>query len=234
MKTISLPDGRQLCYELTRKRVKNVNFRIKPDGIIYVSASARVSVKWIERHISEHADAFFSMISRVKEREKPPQTDKAGVRFLGENRPVVIIHSSREAAVYENGAFRVFTSREDDGEHIRSLLLRAVSAGFARVCEELNAEVRASLSESGLVPPPTVVTIKEMSSRWGSCSYTRGHISINSRLSAYPRETVLSVFWHEYAHYWHHDHSAKFYAFLDKHYPDYRTTNALLKKPIEE
>ncbi|MBS7369564.1 MAG: DUF45 domain-containing protein [Oscillospiraceae bacterium] len=230
MKTISLPDGRQLCYELTRKRVKNVNFRIKADGIIYVSASTRVSVKWIEQHLTEHADAFFAALSRAKKRERAPQADAGGVRFLGEDRPVVLIHSAREAAVYEDGAFRVFTAREDDGEHIRALLLRAVSASFARLCEELNTEVRAALTSRGLNPPPTVVTIKEMSSRWGSCSYTRGHISINLRLSAYPREAVLSVFWHEYAHYWHHDHSAAFYAFLDKHYPEYRRANALLKR----
>ena len=139
MKTISLPDGRQLCYELTRKRVKNVNFRIKADGIIYVSASTRVSVKWIEQHLTEHADVFFAALSRAKKRECAPQADAGGVRFLGEDRPVVLIHSAREAAVYEDGAFRVFTAREDDGEHIRALLLRAVSASFARLCEELNA-----------------------------------------------------------------------------------------------
>ena len=35
--------------------------------------------------------------------------------------------------------------------------------------------------------------------------------------------------WHEYAHYWHRDHSARFYAFLEAHFPEYRRWNSLLK-----
>ena len=114
-------------------------------------------------------------------------------------------------------------------EHVRLLLRNWLAENFTLLCRELDDEVRSSLISSGIVPPPTRIAIKDMKSRWGSCTWAKGHISINFRLAAYPRETVLSVFWHEYAHYWHHDHSARFYAFLGKHYPEYRKWNSLLK-----
>ena len=118
--------------------------------------------------------------------------------------------------------------REEHSE-IRADIFRWTADNFVELCRKLNAEVRGSLINSGLTPPPTVITIKDMKTRWGSCTPAKGHISINIRLAPYPRQTVLSVVWHEYAHYWHRDHSARFYAFLEAHFPEYRRWNSLLK-----
>lgn len=230
MKTMTLPDGRTLTYELVRKRVKNVNFRAKDDGIIYVSANSRVSVKEVERFLTERADFFFGAFERLRAREKRSEINTETVNWLGQEYPVRIIHNARECAVLDEIECRVFTRLGGDAEYVLSLIQRAVADRFAVLCRELNEEVRAELVRRGLTPPPTQVTIKDMKSRWGSCSYTRGHISINIRLAAYPRATVLSVFWHEYAHYWHHDHSNRFYDFLLDMYPDYFRWNDLLKE----
>lgn len=230
MKTITLPSGKTLTYELVRKRVKNVNFRAKDDGIIYVSANSRVSVKEVERFLTERADFFFGAFERLRAREKRSEINTETVNWLGLEYPVRIIHNARELAVLDETECRVFTRLGSDSEYVLSLIQRAIAERFAALCTELNAEVRAELERRGLTPPPTRITIKDMSSRWGSCSYTKGHISINIRLAAYPRETVLSVFWHEYAHYRYHDHSKAFYNFLLDMYPDYYKYNDLLKE----
>lgn len=229
MRSVILQDGRKLDYELTRKRVKNVNFRAKEDGIIYVSANSRVSIKEIERFITERADFFFGAFEKLRSREKRSELNIRTVNWLGREYPVRIIQNARERAVLDETECRVFTRLGTDAEYVLSLIKRAVSERFAQLCRELNGEVRAELAHRGLTPPPTQIAIKDMRSRWGSCSYVKGHISINVRLAAYPRETVLSVFWHEYAHYWHHDHSRKFYEFLESFYPDYYRYNDLLK-----
>lgn len=219
-----------MTYELVRKRVKNVNFRAKDDGIVYVSANSRVSVKEVERFLTERADFFFEAFERLQTREKRSEINTETVNWLGKEYPVRIIHNARELAVLDEIECRVFTRLGGDGEYVLSLIQRTVADRFAALCRKLNEEVRAELMRRGLTPPPTQITIKDMKSRWGSCSYTRGHISINIRLAAYPRETVLSVLWHEYAHYWHHDHSRKFYDFLLDMYPEYFRWNDLLKE----
>lgn len=230
MKTITLPDGRKLSYELTRKAVRNINFRVKPDGVVHVSASSRVAVSRIEALLAQHGAGFLDAAEKLKQREERSDLSSLeSVNWLGKEYPVRIIRNARETAVLDETELRVFTQRSEDEEYLRALVQRAVADSFVRLCGELNEEVRNALASRGLNPPPTRITIKDMRSRWGSCSYTRGHISINIRLAAYPRETVLSVFWHEYAHYWHHDHSAAFYAFLDEHFPEYRKWNGLLK-----
>lgn len=227
MKTLKFPDGSEISYELTRKPVKNVNLRVKEDGTLRISANSRVSVRHIEEFIISQQAFIIRAAERINARSAENDIGER-VRWLGREYPVRVIANSRECAVLEQEEFRVLT-RIPEPEHVRLLLRNWLAENFTLLCRELNDEVRSSLISSGIVPPPTRIAIKDMKSRWGSCTWTKGHISINFRLAAYPRETVLSVFWHEYAHYWHHDHSARFYAFLGKHYPEYRKWNSLLK-----
>lgn len=219
-----------MTYELTRKRVKNINFRAKEDGIVHVSANTRATVSEIEKYLTERADFFLGAFERLKKREERSEINASSVNWLGRAYPVRTVQNSRECAVIDENEIRVFTRMADDPEYVLSLVQRAVAARFIALVEELNSEVRARLEKEGLAPPPTRITVKDMNTRWGSCSYTRGHISMNIRLAAYPRETVLSVLWHEYAHYWHHDHSQRFYGFLLRFYPEYHKWNGLLKK----
>ncbi|MGN0640591.1 MAG: M48 family metallopeptidase [Oscillospiraceae bacterium] len=229
MKTIKLPDGREISYELTRKRVKNINFRAREDGIVAVSANSRVTVKQIEDFLIERADFFFKAFEKLQKRACENNTNSRLVRYLGRDFPVRVIENSREIAVIDENECRVFTKSTDE-DYIAALREKAVLTRFAALCRELDAEVRERLREKGFELPPTRISIKDMKSRWGSCSYTRGHISINSRLAAYPRDTILSVFYHEYAHFWHHDHSQNFYRFLLAIYPDYYVHNNVLKQ----
>lgn len=227
MKTLKFPDGSEISYELTRKPVKNVNLRVKEDGTLRISANSRVSVRHIEEFIISQQAFIIRAAERINARSAENDIGER-VRWLGREYPVRVIANSRECAVLEQEEFRVLT-RIPEPEHVRLLLRNWLAENFTLLCRELDDEVRSSLISSGIVPPPTRIAIKDMKSRWGSCTWAKGHISINFRLAAYPRETVLSVFWHEYAHYWHHDHSARFYAFLGKHYPEYRKWNSLLK-----
>lgn len=230
MKTIILTDGRTLTYDLTRKRVKNINCRPKSDGIVYVSASARVPVSEIERFLAEKADFFFDVFGKIRAHEEKSEINTTSVNWLGREYPVRVIQNARELAVLDESECRVFTRLGGEPEYILGLIQKAVSQCFLALCREINNEVRAELERDGLKPPPTQITIKDMRSRWGSCSYTRGHISINVRLAAYPKGTIKAVFWHEYAHYWHHGHSREFYDFLREHYPDYFKWHELLKE----
>ncbi len=227
MKTLKFPDGSEVMYELTRKPVKNVNLRVKEDGTLRISANSRVSVRQIEGFIIAQQEFIRRAQQRIAERSAGNDISDR-MRWLGQEYPVRVIANSRECVVLEQEEFRVFT-RIPEPEHVKALLREWLIGSFTQLCRELNEEVRCSLIAAGLAPPPTRIAIKDMKSRWGSCSWSRGHISINFRLAAYPRDTVLSVFWHEYAHYWHHDHSARFYAFLEKYCPDYRKWNSLLK-----
>lgn len=228
IETVKLSDGRELHYELIRKRVKNINFRARADGTVRVSASPRVAKKYIEKCLIERAEYFFSAFEKLKQRDSISEINTESVRWMGKELPVKVVKSTRELAVFFEDECRVFTLN-DSAENVKQLIDKALFVWFENVCERLNEKVYAELKEKNCDLPKAVITIKDMKSRWGSCSYTRGRISINLRLAAYPPDTVLSVFWHEYAHFRHHDHSEKFYRFLLEMYPEYHKHNSVLR-----
>ncbi len=226
MTDLKFPDGSEVLYELIRKPVKNINLRVKEDGSLRISANPRVSVQRIEQFIISEQDFIRRAQQRISSRNEHSDIHADVFRWLGKEYPVRVISSGRECAVLEQDEMRVFTRFP---ERTQELLQKWNADNFVEICRTLSADVREALINSGLTPPPTVITIKDMKTRWGSCTPAKGHISLNIRLAPYPRQTVLSVVWHEYAHYWHHDHSARFYAFLDEHFPEYRKWNSLLK-----
>ena len=59
-------------YELEYKMVKNVNLRVKSDGTVHVSASKRVSVKFIEDFIRSRADFISNALSKFEKRASAP------------------------------------------------------------------------------------------------------------------------------------------------------------------
>lgn len=61
--TVTVGD-RKITYELTRKKVKNINLRIKPDGTVHVSASTAVTIAVIERFIRGRADFILGTIDK--------------------------------------------------------------------------------------------------------------------------------------------------------------------------
>ena len=66
------------------------------------------------------------------------------------------------------------------------------------------------------------VTIREMSSRWGSCRADRASLSMNLRLACVPEECIEHVLVHELCHLFHQDHSPAFYAELTRFLPDWQ------------
>ena len=134
MKTITLPDGRKLSYELTRKAVRNINFRVKPDGVVHVSASSRVAVSRIEQLLAQHGAEFLDAAEKLKQREERSDLSSLeSVNWLGKEYPMRIIRNARETAVLDETELRVFTQRSDDEDYLRSLVQRAVADSFVRL-----------------------------------------------------------------------------------------------------
>lgn len=78
-RTVTCANGCQICYELTRKSVKNINIRVKSDGRVLVSANRRVSMKYIDELILSKQNFILNTLKkyenlrRLKE-EKQKQT----------------------------------------------------------------------------------------------------------------------------------------------------------------
>lgn len=73
------------------------------------------------------------------------------------------------------------------------------------------------------------ITIRAQRTRWGSCS-SRGNLNFNCLLMLLPDEVIDSVVVHEICHRKHMNHSAQFYAEVERVFPEYRRWNKWLNE----
>ena len=76
---------------------------------------------------------------------------------------------------------------------------------------------------------PGRITIRCQKTRWGSCS-SKGALSFNCLLMLTPEEVADSIVVHELCHLKHMNHSARFYAEVQRVCPDYRKQQKWLKE----
>lgn len=111
---------------------------------------------------------------------------------------------------------RLERSREID-EHERELRRRAE--------QTLPVLVSRFSAVTGLVPASVKITSAK--TRFGSCS-GKNAVCFSWRLMAYPMPAIEYVVLHELAHIRHHNHSAAFYALIEKYMPDYKERRKML------
>ena len=65
------------------------------------------------------------------------------------------------------------------------------------------------------------IQLREMVSRWGSCSPKKGFVTFNTALIAMPVSCIEYVVTHEFTHFLYPNHSKKFYQQLATFMPDW-------------
>ncbi len=219
--------GRTLTYVINRKNMKTVRVRVKEDGIIHVSAPPAASEAFIRRFLLENAAELVRLLDNVEKRkaDAPDYTDGSAFPHLG-GTLTLRYHSAPCPTVREQDTLHIFARNPQEAQ-------LAVRQWEISECVELykciNREVYEHFRKEGFEVPLAHIQIKEMVSRWGSCTAATGRISMNFRLMRYPIESIYGVFYHEYTHFLHQDHSPQFYELLLRMYPEYRRWDALLK-----
>ena len=103
-----------------------------------------------------------------------------------------------------------------------------------RVTDWLKAQAREQLSDCALAYSeefevrPSRITLRDTTSRWGSCSSTRA-LSFSWRLIMAPPHVLDYVAAHEVAHLRHMNHGSRFWALVRSALPNYETSKYWLE-----
>ena len=232
-RVVNCEDG-DIPYLLTRKPVKNVNLRIKPEGIILVSANNSVPIEFIDAFIEKKQRYIFSALSSYEEKKKlfqsVPKRYVSGESYnlLGKSLRLKV-EANKEEIVYTDGVYIFLKVKDkDDFRHKENMMSKWLKQYQMTVFEELLQE-RYLLFEKYGVTYPTL-KIRNMTSRWGSCQPKKGIITLNSKLIEAPRNCIEYVILHELVHFIHPNHSRHFWDFVAMMMPDWKERKEELER----
>lgn len=200
-------DGLEIPVEVTHKRVKNLNLRVRSNGTVALSIPLCTSSAYAQAFLDRMAAWIAERIVRAQAREPqyPAPTMPERIPLWGNLVPRDPDLTNQAAL---DARYRAETQRAlpDVAAHIE----RRIGVHAARW------------------------SVRIMKTRWGSCTPSTGAIRINARLAAYPPECLEFVAAHELVHLLEPSHNARFHALLDEFCPENRHRAQILKRPAGE
>ena len=222
--TISLL-GRTVEYELQRKKVKNINLRIKADGSIRVSAHPRVPLKNIEDFIRSNGAYILGAMDKLKLRSERIKreldyVDGEMISVLGIKSPLRVLQGKRNIAEPIDGCI-VLCVKDTENRELKSKTLKAFLEDVCRrAVNEQCERVYPTFKEMGVKYP--TVKFRRMRTKWGICRPERGELTFSYMLAAAPVECIEYVVCHEFNHFIHPNHSKAFYESLERVLHDWK------------
>ena len=212
---MDLADG-TLDYVLVRRRGRRgVGLKVDESGLT-VSAPLTMPLAQVESAVRESERWILKKVAEWRHKQVPSVSWAEGARlpFLGGGLSLRLFHG-RSGAVREGAEMWV---RTPAGTEVQ--VARAVVAWYKREAKEYLAARLAFLAERARLAAPRFI-LSSAVGRWGSCN-TRREIRLTWRLMKAPPELVDYVICHELAHLREMNHSAAFWAEVERQCPDYR------------
>lgn len=187
---------------ISKKRVKNINFRLKPHTLmvsvpIFISRTqiAQAVIKRVPWAIESHAQVL-EQYKRKRNVSNVSSPADNPLLLWGITQPFALNHDEKIAYYRKH-----------------------LSTVFPALFEKWQPIVGAQANE---------VRLKKMHTRWGSCNTRARRIWLSVYLPAYPIECTEYVIVHELCHLHHANHSAAFWQTVATAMPDYRQWHDML------
>ncbi len=204
-----------LNYEITYKNVKNINIRVRKDGIVAVSAPKHIATDHIENLLVKHYNKFYDAQQKVlmkNENLNTPVAKRSETFILGKKYQLESVKDTVFSySICANKVVLYYRNQEKDYERMLRLIAE-------KIFNELSLEVSR---EMNLVK--IAIEIKKFSRCFGK-NYGGKRIALDLKLVHLEKQYIKHVLYHEYAHCIEMNHSKKFYDILVKYDKNHRKT----------
>lgn len=217
------PDDPRIVYKLS-KRAKRISLRMdNSNREVIVTIPGERAMKKAKDFAQKHKDWIEVQLETLPPAQ--PFLPGENILFRGERYRLIHKHDRSRARIHHN-IKEIHISAPDIESfsgRVRRLLIRdareELEAASHHYADMLSKRVRK-------------VSIRDTSSRWGSCVTRKGegHISYSWRLIAAPPFVLDYVAAHECAHLIEANHSQAFWDIVAHIYPDFKKAEKWLKK----
>ena len=207
-----------ITYTLVTKQVKNINMRISSKGEVVVSANPFVPMDKIDDFVPSKVSWIVKHQKSMQERSQKSMIDDKHIVLFGNSLKIRKTTGKYNHVSYDKDTLYVQCREQADPEKV-------IRQFLDKLCRDVFLDIATltfrSLSNYHLEFPD--VKIRDMKSRWGSCTPAKNSITLNRKLIHYPFEFIEYVVLHEFVHFIQPNHSKAFYNIIENYMPDYKT-----------
>jgi predicted metal-dependent hydrolase len=220
----------EITILVTKKDIKNVHLSVHPpDGHVTLVAPSTTRLDVARAYAITKLGWIRQQQEKLNSqaREAPRRFVERESHFLwGRRHLLSIAYRDAKPSVSLDHKRITLTMRPDSGETKRAevmhewhktLLHGAVPPLIEKWEPKLGVKVQGYF-------------LQRMKTKWGGCNHKAGHIRLNTELVKKPKDLLEYVIVHEMAHLLEPNHSERFIAILDKHYPTWREARAELNE----
>lgn len=212
----------EIKITLEYKNIKNIILKIKSPTHLHISSPYGVSVGEIEGIVRKREEWIRSRLSTISKASEESYKNGGEIYHLGEKRKICFSPSTRARVSLKEGVLEVKAKSEGQiKEMIEKWQKSEAYKVYAEVLARWEREFGVQISH---------LSIKKMSSRWGSCNPKKGYINLNLLLIKMPKRLIEYVALHEMIHFFHHNHGKGFYAMMSEKMPDWQSREVELRE----
>jgi predicted metal-dependent hydrolase len=219
--------SKTIAYSLQYSERKSLGITVTPDFEVLIKAPADTTLEKINEKLRKKAPWIIRQQSFfLTFHPKTPARKFVGGEthlYLGRQYRLKIINSSESSIKLKGQFIEVLTNEKSKVETLlKAWYLKNAHTRF-RAYADLLIERFSKYNVS-----PSSLVLRDMPTRWGSCT-PKGKIILNPELIKAPSRCIEYVIIHELCHLVHHDHTQKFLDLQTKEMPDWEKWKARLE-----
>ena len=194
-------DGILFDVIITRKKIKNIYFRIKEDLKIYVNCNYLCTNNYIEKLLLQNKKDLLKMYKSME--SKMDKNEE--IYYLGEEIKFI---ESNKINIQDGIAYGPSINIINEYLEKNSLIIFESRLNKLRIMFKDLPEFR--------------LRIRKMKTRWGVCNKSSMTVTLNTDLIHKDVSLIDYVIIHELCHFKYMDHSKSFWKEVEKYYPYYK------------
>ena len=218
-----------LGYEVHRKKVKNINLRIKPNMEIYISAPMNLHSDYIENFIRSKEKWIKQVLQKIEEAKQNqlPSQYLSGEKhkYLGKEYELEVKQGNSNRVSLKEGKIiltvisNIFKNSDEKKKVMEKWYFENAQKVFVNTIQKWLEILDESIEK---------LSIKPMKSRWGSCNYVKRYINLNTELIKRTQFEIEYVVLHELTHLKYPNHGKGFYRYIENYMPNYKMAEKML------
>ena len=199
---------------IEKKKNKNMYFRFSNPTTLNVTCPYLTPMSYIKKSIEKNYQALSKMQAKACDNKESDEY----FCFQG-NRYITVFDESYKSVTF-------------DGEFVYAKDESSLDKYIKKFTKEyfINEINRIKYSFDNI--PEFSLRLRKMKTRWGVCNRKLKVITLNSELIKRTKEELDYVIVHELCHFYEGNHSSRFWAHVERHFPNYKQIRKLMKEAI--